>query len=139
METDDKLCLNPNEMAFRKIYWPLLADRKVTRVFRPGNRPCGMWRGYCGGQLVIARVLDCIGADWAKVAPQFVEGLEREIKIKEVVIKKISELVSEDYVGATPDIYDVISLQYNLGLIYNLFPEDIGPDSFVTITTFAYV
>jgi hypothetical protein len=98
-----------------------------------------MWRGYCDGQRVVARVLDRIGADWAKVAPQFVEKLEWEIEIKEVVIKKISELDSEDFVGTTPDIYDVVSLQYNLGLIYNLFPEDIGPDSFVTITTFAYV
>lgn len=139
MENDNKLFLNPNEMALRKIYWPLAEAEKITKIFRPGNRPCGRWRGYCSGQKVTIQVLDKVGADWAQLSPRFVDGLSKEVLISEVTVKRIKDLDSADFAGTTPDIYNQDSLRYNLGIIYNLFPEEVGLDSFVTITTFTYV
>lgn len=133
-----QLFLNPDEMAVRKIYWPLFEQESITKVFRPGNRPCGAWRGYCAQQNVTAKALDKIGADWAKIAPTFVENKTKELIIAKTEVKKISELAPEDFIGSSPDVVDVSSLQYHLGVLYNLYPEDLGLDGYVTIVSFNY-
>jgi hypothetical protein len=132
------LFLNPDEMAFRKIYWPEVQAGRITKVFRPGSRPCGLWRGYCAGQRVRARVIEKIGADWAKVAPVFTDSLYRDIVIEKVEVKKISELEEVDFFGASADMTSSRSLRYNLGLIYNLLPEELSEDSYITIISFNY-
>lgn len=134
-----KLKLNPNEMAFRKVYWPLLKDGSLSTVFRPGVRIRGCERGYYEGQVVEAKVIDYIGADWAGIPPEFVDGLAKKIKIESVYVKRINELVAADFIGSSPDIFDQHSLKYHLGVIYNLFPEELDDDSQVTIIRFSHL
>ncbi len=133
-----KLFLNPNEMAFRKIYWPLLQNEEINTVFRPGKRLAGDERGYREGQVVMARVIDSMGADWAGVPPEFSEELSKLIRIKAVYVKKIQETGEDDFSGASLDVQNQDLLKYHLGVIYNLFPDEISGDSFVTIIKFSY-
>ncbi|NTU98699.1 hypothetical protein HGA64_01685 [Candidatus Falkowbacteria bacterium] len=125
-------------MAFRKMYWPLVEAGILTKVFRPGKRQCGDFRGYCKGQRVTARRIERIGADWFGVPPIFSEGCERDVEIVSVVVKRIGDLSKADFVGSSPDVRDVKSLRYHLGMIYNLSPEEVGRNSNVTIITFNY-
>jgi shikimate dehydrogenase len=133
-----KLFLNPNEMAFRKIYWPLLENETLTTVFRPGRRLAGDERGYCQDQAVVARVIDSIGADWAGVPPEFSNDFSKLIRIKSVTAKLIKELNEDDFLGASIDVQSQEMLQYHLGVVYNLYPREIAKDSFVTIIKFHY-
>jgi len=134
-----KLFLNPNEMAFRKYFWPALEAGLITKVFRPGSRLDGDERGYKEGQVVVARVIDSIGADWAGVPPEFFKDLSRTIKIEKTQAKKISDLIKEDFDGSSLDVQDKESLKTQLGLIYNLFPAQLSDDSIVTIISFSYL
>lgn len=131
--------LNPNEMAFRKIYKPYVESEKLTVVFRPGNRACGNFRGYCAGQVVDAKILNNIGADWAGIQPTFINGFSKQIKILSVEIRRIDSLVESDFVGASADIHNKQSLIYNLGVIYNLSPSEITSNSIITKTSFCYL
>lgn len=134
----NKLNLNPNEMAFRRIYWPLLQQEKIFTVFRPDSRMCGEYRGYCVGQKVRARIIDKVGADWAGISPKFSGKFFKNIIIKKIEIKKIKHLMKGDFKGSTPDIYDKNSLIYHLGVVYNFLPEEINLESIVTKISFAY-
>ncbi len=133
------LTLNPDEMAFRKIYWSLLSQEKITTVFRPGKRTSGMPRAYVEGQIVKARVIDSIGADWAGVPPQFVSDLSKHIRIEKIQAKKLGELKCADFKGSSPDVMNKLSLRYHLGAIYNLYGEDLEEDAWITIIKFEYV
>lgn len=139
MEKVKKVNPNPNEMFFRKIYWPLLRDGSLNTIFRPGRRLTTEDYGYHEGQLVTVRIITHVGADWAGLQPELSEALTKRIRIKSVVAKKVREVTIEDFNGSSPDVHDHSSLMYHLGVIYNLFPDEIGPDSFVTITKFTYV
>lgn len=134
-----KLHLNPKEMAFRKIYFKLLKDKKITTVFRPQKRLCGDFRGYCQGQIVAAKIIDKVGADWAGLPPRFLPRFKQEIKITKVKTKKIKELTKQDFIGVSPDIYDQKSLQFHLGLVYNLSPDQITNGATVTKINFEYL
>jgi len=133
-----KLHLNPNEMAFRKVYKELLEQEKITTIFRPGKRVCGDYRGYCPDQKVIVRVIDKVGADWAMLPPKFLRGFSKNIVIKKVETKRLKDLVDLDFHGSTPEIYDRQSLMYNLGIIYNIPQKEFTDDFLVTKTTFWY-
>lgn len=135
---DQRLFLDPNEMAFRKIYKPLLEKGAVTTIFRPGRRLCGDYRGYCSDQEVTIKIIDKTGADWAMLPPKFVEDFSKIVVIKEVHVKTLGELTEEDFSGATEDIRDVNSLKYHLGVIYNLSHDEITDDFVVTKTIFEY-
>jgi shikimate dehydrogenase len=133
------LVLNPDEMAFRKIYWTLLLQNQITTVFRPGKRTSGMPRAYVEGQIVKARVIDSIGADWAGVPPQFVSELSKQIRITKIQAKRLGELKRADFNGSSPDVTNKLSLRYHLGSIYNLYMDDLKNDAWITIIKFEYV
>lgn len=126
-------------MAFRKYFWPGLERELITKVYRPGRRLAEDERGYAEGQIVTARVIDSIGADWAGVPPEFFKDLGKTIRIEKAEAKKIKEFVRKDFCGASPDVHDKQSLKVQLGLIYNLFPADLTDDSIVTIISFSYL
>lgn len=134
-----KLQLNPNEMAFRKVYKELLEQEKVTVIFRPGKRVCGDYRGYCPEQKVTVKVIDKVGADWAMLPPRFMRGFSKNIVITNVEVKKLKDFKKLDFKGATSEIRDRESLEYNLGIIYNIPPEEFTDDFLVTKTTFKYL
>ncbi|HLD28582.1 MAG TPA: hypothetical protein VJB67_03125 [Patescibacteria group bacterium] len=136
--TNKKLKLNPDEMAFRRVYQDLLEQEKISVVFRPGKRECGALRGYCPRQAVTARVLDKIGADWAGLAPQFDPDFSKSIIIEGAVAKKIGEFQDNDFVGASPDVSDQKSLKFHLGLVYNIPVSQLTNDDYVTIVKFSY-
>lgn len=136
---EGKLQLNPNEMAFRKVYKELLEKEKVTAIFRPGKRVCGDYRGYCLEQKVTVRVIDKVGADWAMLPPKFMRGFSKNVVIKDIETKKLKEFKKSDFRGATPEIRDRESLEYNLGIIYNIPQEEFTDDFLVTKTTFTYL
>lgn len=135
---EGKLFLDPNEIAFRKIYRGLLEQEKITVIFRPGKRFCGDFRGYCEEQEATVRVIDSAGADWAMVPPKFVPDFSKNVIITEVETKTLGELVEADFKGSSPDIHDKESLKYNLGIIYNIDDKEFTDDFVITKTRFVY-
>lgn len=134
-----RLVLARDEMAFRKIYKTYLEGQSVTVVFRPGRRLQGDFRGYDVGDIVKARVIDQLGLDRASLPPVFLERPTKRIKIISTELRKIGSLVSSDFLGSTPDVFDQASLVFHLGLIYNLDVSELGPEAIVTKITFEYV
>jgi len=133
-----RMKLPPDEMAFRKIYRDLLEKGSITTVFRPEPRRCDDERGYCEGQRVKARILDVPGSDAHGIPPSFIE-FEQLIEIQSVSVKAFCSLGEADFYGSSPDVVDVNSLKYHLGLIYNLDPNDLQDNSLITRISFTYV
>ncbi len=127
-----------NEMAFRQIYHHLLASRKLTAVVRPGERGSSDWRGYDSGDVVTARVLEKVGADWAGISPVFLSE-SYQIKIEKVQILRLRDLVADHFIGTSDDVRDRRSLIYHLGTIYNLPIASFGKDSKITHISFSYI
>lgn len=125
-----------DEMAFRKRYEDLLVARKITTVFRPGNRVYPNRRGYIPGEQVMARVIERCGSDEAGVAPLF-NGLRIPIQITALTLKTIDGIDEEDFAGSSPDVYDRESLEDHLEGIYQK-PIDCF-DGAVTRIQFRYV
>ena len=76
--------LPKDEMAFRQIYLHLLRDKSLTVTFRPRNMIVDSFRGYSVGDRVKAKVLKNVGADWAKIPPEFLENEEFQILITDI-------------------------------------------------------
>lgn len=134
-----RLLLNPNEIAFRKVYSGLLEDGKISVIFRPEQRLCGDFRGYCTDQNVTIKIIDKVGADWAMIPPKFAKGFSKNARITNVETKKIGELKGTDFDGSSPDIHNKESLKYYLGIIYNISDKELTDDFIVTKTTFTYL
>lgn len=126
-------------MAFRRIYRLVLLEEQVTVVFRPGRRLPGEYRGYHVGQIVQAKVIDQAGLDRARVAPEFLPYPIKTIRIESIEVRKIGSLGPKDFVGSTSDVFDIASLVYQLGLIYNMDPADLTSDAEVTRIRFSYI
>jgi len=134
-----KLDLPRDEMAFRKIYKDLITRKEITTVFRPGKRLCGDFRSYCLGEIITIRIIENVGADWAEVAPQFETNYGKKIEIIDTTTSKIEDLKKTDFEGSSPDVCDIKSLQYHLGLIYNLSIDEVGMETMITKIQFKYV
>lgn len=126
-----------DEVGFRKIYSDLVRDKKITTIFRPGERTCNLNKGFCEGEIINIKIIDKVGADWAELPPETVT-INQKALIESVVSKEIGSLTAEDFHGSSPDIFDKQSLIYNLGVIYNLAPSELTDDSVITKTTFIY-
>jgi len=136
---EKKLNLDPNWIAFRKIYKSLIEDKKITTVFRPTARLCGDFRGYCEEQVVTIGIIDKIGADWAQLPPVFLNESFGKIQIIDITAKKIRDLTEDDFFGSSPDVKDKKSLKYHLGLIYNLTHDEVSDESVITKIQFKYL
>lgn len=134
-----RLELPKDEMAFRRIYRDLLEKELLTTVFRPESRECHDERGYCVGQIVKARVLDVPGSDKNGTQPSFLEEVHKIICIENVEVKTIGSLIKKDFQGSSPDIQNVESLRYHLGIIYNLDPSDITNEKVITKITYSFI
>lgn len=126
-----------DEVGFRKIYADLVRDKKITTIFRPGERTCNLNKGFCEGEVINIKIIDKVGADWAELPPETVT-INQKALIESVVNKEIGSLTAEDFHGSSPDIFDKQSLIYNLGVIYNLAPSELTDGSIITKTTFVY-
>ena len=135
----DKSYLNPDDMAFRAIYYDFLKREKIKTIFRPGKRKCGASKGFCKGQHVNIRVIKVTGTDNYNIPPKFYSKFTKKAVIREVKIARIKNLKKEDFVNSCPDINNKKSLIYHLGIIYNLSPSKINNESFVTVTKFDYI
>ncbi len=111
------LVLPRNEMAFRKQYEPLLNARKLTAVFRPGNRVFPNRRGYIVGETVTARVIERCGSDRLGLPPQF-NDTRIPILIKRIGVSCIDCIEERDFAGSSPDVFDRNSLIEHLTWIY---------------------
>ncbi len=133
-----KLSLNPNEMAIRKIYWPLVIKEQITAFFRPGVRLCTDYRGYCEKQTITLKCIKQLGSDQLGIPPQFSESKQIKVIINRIYSKKISELTKNDFQGSSPDIQSITNLKFHLGLIYNLDLNELTDESYVTIIKINY-
>lgn len=122
--------LSREEMYFRRVYEPLVCSGVLRTVFRSGIRVYPQNKGYSLGEIVTARVLLVPGDDKYLRPPIFSE-VSRRIRIATIAVSGIDQLRPEDFIGSSPDVYDKTSLQYHLGLIYNL-----PPDAFSVVTRF---
>lgn len=135
----EKFYLPSDEMAFRKIYKPLVEKEILTTVFRPGQRLCNDFRGYCPGDIVKAKIITELGSDRAKLAPKFLDNPIKFIKIGSIKAIKIKDLKPSDFKGSSPDVRDKQSLKYHLGLIYNLDPASLSDEAEITRINFIYL
>ncbi len=127
------------EIWFRRIYADLVLNRHVTTIFRPGKRLNGDPKGFQEGEILRVRIIEKVGAEWAGVFGRVCPDIEIPVQVHEVKASRIVELEPSDFEGSTPDVADAQSLIYQLGILYNLSPSEIGPNSIVTKTTFAYL
>ncbi len=133
-----KLKLNPNEMAVRKVYWPLVEKKEISTFFRPGVRLGTDFRGYCEKQIINLRCIERLGYDQLDLAPQLSESKKFEISIAKIYSKKIKELNRSDFIGSSPDVHNITSLKFHLGLIYNLSLDEIDDEFYVTVININY-
>jgi hypothetical protein len=125
-----------DEMAFRKQYEDLLLARKITTVFRPGNRVFPNRRGYIPGETVTARVIEKCGSDEQSVPPLF-NGTRVPIQITALTVKVINGVEEQDFAGSSPDVYDRDSLE---GHLLDIYQKPINCfDGAVTRIQFRYV
>lgn len=127
-----------DEIGFRKIYTDLIRDKKITTIFRPGERICGVNKGFCEGETVNIKILDKVGADWAYLPPKTISDGQK-VRVVSTVNTTLGALVAGDFKGSSPDIFDKQSLIYNIGIIYNLAPDELADNSVITKTTFVYL
>lgn len=113
----DRFALPRDEMAFRAPYQPLLLDRRINTVFRPGNRIWPNWRGYLEGETVTARVIERCGSDEQRVPPRF-NSVRVPIRILKLRVIDVEHLCAEDFEGSSPDVFDRDSLLAHLWNIY---------------------
>jgi len=125
-----------DEMAFRAAYRPLLLNRALTTVFRPGDRVYPNWRGYSEGETVTARVIRRPGSDELGVPPVFDE-LRIPIRIRRISVTPIDALDDDAFSGSSPDVHDRLSLVAHLRHIYGRPISHFG--NLVTRIVFSYL
>ena len=132
---------NSKEMAFRKIYKDLIANRLLTRVFRPGIRPCGGYKGFCPQDEVFFSIVEEMGSDLPPNPHPPILDPEpaARVRITEVRLLKIGDLAEKDFIGTGPDVTSQETLRRHLGLIYNLSAEMLMADAEVTMISFDYL
>jgi hypothetical protein len=106
-----------DEMAFRRQYQRLLLQRRITTVFRPGDRLYPAWRGYAPGETITVRVISRHGSDALGIAPVF-NRVRLPVRILDVVVAPVDALGPDDFVGSSPDVTDAPSLLQHLAAIY---------------------
>lgn len=106
-----------DEMAFRRRYEPMLFDRTLTTVFRPGDRLWPNWRGYRQGENVTARVIARPGSDALGIPPEFTDT-RISIGIVDIRVSSPEALTADDFLGSSPDVQDPQSLRAHLLWIY---------------------
>lgn len=131
------VALPRDEMAFRRTYRDLLLRRKLTTVFRPGDRTYPNWRGYSEGEIVTARVISRPGSDELGVPPKFDDDLRIPIRIVAISVSPIDALKADAFRGSSPDVHDCASLAVHLEHIYGRPISAFG--NLVTRIAFAYV
>ncbi|MEY4555893.1 MAG: hypothetical protein RL093_1012 [Pseudomonadota bacterium] len=141
MVGSERTCTRPplvmprDEMAFRRRYEPLLFDRTLTTVFRPGDRRWPNWRGYRQGEIVTARVIARPGSDALGIPPEFT-STRIPIEIVDIGVFAPEALTGGDFAGSSPDVQDTGSLLVHLLGIYGRPLSDFG--DVVTRIQFAY-
>ncbi len=128
-----------DEIWFRKIYIDLIKARKITTIFRPGQRLCNCNKGFCKGERLKIRIIDKVGADWAGVLGQILPDFSQEVQVLETKVITLGSLSADDFLGSSPDINNILSLRYHLGILYNLTPIELDDKAIITVTTFLYV
>ncbi len=116
-KSQNALNLPRDEIAFRKEYQELAVERKLTTVFRPGNRVYPNWRGYKEGEIVTLRVIEKCGCDEECIPPIF-NNIRLKVKIASIKVVDIETLSTLHFYGSSPDVHDIPSLKQHLGRIY---------------------
>ncbi len=125
-----------DEMAFRKRYEPLIVDRKLTTVFRPGNRVFPNYRGYKLNEVITARVIEKPGSDANNIPPLF-NDIKMPIQIMNIETIKVHELDESHFQGSSPDVQSVPQLLEHLTAIYQRPISEF--DNEVTRISFNYL
>lgn len=125
-----------DEMAFRRRYEPLLANRTLTTVFRPGNRLWPNWRGYRCNEIITTRVIARPGSDALGIPPEFTSS-RIMIQIIDIKVFGPEALTADDFLGSSPDVRDSGSLRIHLLGIYGRPLSAYG--DVVTRIRFAYL
>jgi hypothetical protein len=121
-----------DEIWLRKVYEPEIISGLLTRIFKPGNRNYPNPKGFKIGEEIKIRVVDIPGNDETKCIP-VVKDYYRNATIDSIKVTDLNSLKKEDFIGASTDIYNNISLRYNLGLLYNDIPESFDKISIIDI------
>jgi hypothetical protein len=121
-----------DELWFRKVYQDELAAGTLTRIFKPGNRIYPESKGFMPGECVKLRILEAPGNDKTGALP-LLNGFCRSATIENIVLTNIDALTPPDFIGASRDIHDTLTLRYHLGIIYDKKPQDFKQISIIDI------
>ena len=136
-KSQNALNLPRDEIAFRKEYQELTLKRKLTTVFRPGNRVYPNWRGYKEGEIVTLRVIEKCGCDEEFIPPTF-NKIKLKVQIASIKVIDIETLDTRHFYGSSPDVHDIPSLKKHLGRIYRK-PDSYYDDEQVTQICIRYL
>jgi len=120
---------------------PYVISGALTTIFRPEERLLskGHEKALGVGEEVRIRIIDKVGADWAKVYGILLPEPNVPVVITSVKVKPFGAIEPIDFVGSTPDVQDRESLKIQLGYIYNFASEELCSNLWITRTTFQYV
>ena len=121
---------------FGKRYEPLVIDRKLTTVFRPGNRVFPNYRGYKLNEVITARIIEQPGSDQKNIPPQF-NDIKMPIQIMHIEPLSVHELEASHFEGSSPDVQCVTELLDHLVEIYQRPISEYGDQ--VTRIAFNYL
>ena len=106
-----------DEMAFRKAYEPLVLNRSLLTVFRPGVRLYPQRRGYKQGEIITGRIIERVGSDVLGLPPQFNDKKMR-LRIDSIAPVSFDDLGPDAFFGSTPDVQCRDDLERQLQNIY---------------------
>ncbi|MBI4142083.1 shikimate kinase [Candidatus Woesearchaeota archaeon] len=106
----------PYELWFRKVYKPLIESKQLTTIIRPGVRIRPEPKGTFPGEIARVRILVEPGTQ--NSLPRF-DDYATTVTIKEIKIKNLGEVTSQDLIGSSPETATPEAVKYHLGLIYN--------------------
>lgn len=123
------------ELWFRAPYKNLIRDKKLTLALRPGDRSYPNPKGVREGEIARVRIITKPGDEARGIQPEF-DSFETPIRIKEVAVKRLGELETNELIGYLPGCQDRERARHELGLIYN---REFKDDEIVSILRFEYI
>lgn len=121
------------EFWFRKEYKQDIVNKQLISFVRPGVRVFPAPKGTSVGETTNIRILDVPGTSSSEpiLNPYTTEAIVREIRIK-----KIGDMDSADFVGATED---ALSVEKVISQLERIYGESFTKSDIVTIFKIAYI
>lgn len=123
-------------IGFRMVYRDLVLSRSLTTIFRPDNPKYK--KLYGAGSVIEGRIIVQPGIARNKIEPKFTND-RIKLRVKSIKRLALKDLKPDDFIGSSPDVQNVLSLIYHLGMIYNIPASDFKPETKIIKIELEYV